>query len=80
LIPVGDCPRFVTVDTAISQRQTADYTVAAVWAITKEKDLLLLDRTRERIPAPDQIKLIRRLHEEWLPEYIGVEDVAAGSR
>jgi predicted phage terminase large subunit-like protein len=79
LIPVGDCRRFVTVDTAISQRQTADYTVAAVWATTKAKDLLLLDRTRDRIPAPEQIKLIRRLHEEWAPEFIGVEDVAAGS-
>jgi predicted phage terminase large subunit-like protein len=79
LIPIDECRRFITVDTAISQRHTADYTVAAVWAITKDKDLLLLDRTRDRIPAPEQIKLIRRLHEEWLPEFIGVEDVAAGS-
>ena len=62
-----------------SQRQSADYTVAAVWATTKEKDLLLLDRVRERIPAPQQVKLITRLHEEWAPEYVGVENVAAGS-
>ena len=39
----ADCSRFVTVDTALSLSDRSDYTVAATWAVTKERDLLLVD-------------------------------------
>ncbi len=75
-IPSNSCQRFITVDLAVSQKQSADYTVAAVWAVTKNQDLLLLDRIRRRIPGPDQIPLLRRLYDQWTPDSIGIEAVA----
>ena len=75
-VNVASCRRFVTVDLAVSQRKTADYTVASVWAVTKEHDLLLLHRIRKRIPAPAQVPLLRKLHDDWAPDTIGIEAVA----
>jgi len=76
VIPANSCRRFITVDLAVSEKQSADYTVAAVWAVTKNQDLLLLDRIRKRIPGPDQIPLLRRLYDQWAPDTIGIEAVA----
>ena len=76
VIPANSCRRFITVDLAVSEKQSADYTVAAVWAVTNNQDLLLLDRIRKRIPGPDQIPLLRRLYDQWAPDTIGIEAVA----
>lgn len=75
-VPVASCRRFITVDLAISQRQTADFTVASVWALSKQRDLILLDRFRGRIPGPEQVPMLKRLHQEWEPDFIGIESVA----
>ena len=48
----ADCSRFVTVDTALSLSDRSDYTVAATWAVTKERDLLLVDLERARTGDP----------------------------
>ena len=76
LLKPAECRRFITVDLAISQKQSADYTVASVWAVGPGKDLLLLDRIRDRIPGPGQVPMLRRLYEEWKPDTIGIESVA----
>jgi predicted phage terminase large subunit-like protein len=60
----------------VSQKQTADYTVVAVWGVTPNRDLLLLHRVRKRIAGPDQVPLLRKLYEEWKPDTIGIESVA----
>ena len=70
------CKHLITVDVAISKKETADYTVIAVWAITPEYELLLLDRFRERIDNPEQQKQISLWHYRWLPFRIDVESVA----
>jgi predicted phage terminase large subunit-like protein len=77
-VPKDECTRFVTVDTALARTETADWTVAAVWAQTKDGDLILLERYRQRISPLDQPRLLRRIHEEWRPRYIAVEQGTAG--
>jgi predicted phage terminase large subunit-like protein len=70
------CQVFATVDLAISQKTSADYTVAAMWAATPQHDLLLLERYRGRLDGPSQIELLKKLHREWAPDWIGIEAVA----
>jgi len=60
-----DCWKFLTVDLAASTRTSADYTVAAAWAITLSGDLLLLDGRRERVDPSGHFALVddlRRAH------------------
>ena len=45
----NSCSIFQTVDTAATEKETADYFVIATWAITPDRELLLLDIFRERI-------------------------------
>lgn len=73
---VTACRHFFTVDLAISQKQTADYSVIALWAITPEKELLLLDRLRERLDNPEQQQQIQLLYQRYHPSYILIENVA----
>lgn len=67
---------FATVDLAASAKETADYTVVSAWAVTKERDLILLDRERVRFEGPDQGPLIERMHGRLDFDWIGVEAVA----
>ena len=45
-VHISTCTLFQTVDVAISSKDTADYTVVATFALTKAKDLLVLDVQR----------------------------------
>lgn len=44
----GHCTTFQTVDVAMSEKETADWTVVATWQSTPDKDLLLMDVERRR--------------------------------
>ena len=68
-----DCFRFVTVDTALTLSDRSDYTVAATWAVTKDRDLLLLDLVRSRLETPDITPLLAQVNARWNPGYIGIE-------
>lgn len=76
------CKHFVTVDLAASKKTSADFTVFALWAMTPEHDLLLLDRTRERMESADHMQNLRnfytkhRFHTNVL--FIGVESATFG--
>jgi hypothetical protein len=59
VIPAAACQRFATVDLAASMSTRADYTVAAVWAVTDRRELLLLDLERARVEGPDHLALLR---------------------
>lgn len=71
-----DCWRCITVDPAVSEKQTADFFALGVWAITPDRDLVLLDVVHEHLAGPDQVPLIERLNERYQPNWIGVESVA----
>lgn len=70
------CQLFMTADLAISEKQTADYTVLCVWAITPDRELLLLNRLRDRLDNPSQQKAVIAYYHRYLPAYIQIESVA----
>ena len=67
------CWNFVTVDLAISSKQTADFTVFAVWSVTPTYDLLLLKLVRAHLDNPSQVKQLRSLHQEFPSAYFKIE-------
>lgn len=64
-----DCSRFITIDLATSTRTSADFTVAAAWAITLSGDVVLLDRVRARVPEIDHAAFLAPLRQRWLTPY-----------
>jgi predicted phage terminase large subunit-like protein len=74
--PVELTETFMTVDLAISTKQSADPTVMAVWGVDDSDRLFLLALERKRIPGPSQVRLLQRLDSEWHPKTILIEDVA----
>jgi predicted phage terminase large subunit-like protein len=67
------CKIFCTVDLAFKLKQISDYTVVSVWALTPNRDLLLLDVIRGRFESSHHPKLIYEAHKKYNPEYIGIE-------
>jgi len=72
----ADCWRFVSVDPAVSEKQTADFFALGVWAVTPSRDLILLEVVHDRIAGPDQPPLIERINERYQPSFVGIESVA----
>jgi predicted phage terminase large subunit-like protein len=64
-----DCLKFITIDLATSTKTSADYTVAAAWAIPVNGDLVLLDRVRARVAEADHFELVTPLRQRWLNPY-----------
>jgi len=64
-----DCTKFATIDLATSTRTSADWTVAAVWAIVPWGDLVLLDRVRTRVPEQGHFEVVTPLRQRWLGPY-----------
>lgn len=74
-----DCWRFLTVDLAGSRRTSADWTVAAAWALTGDRQLVLLGRVRERTAEADHWALVRPLAQRWATVEVGVEPTMMGT-
>jgi predicted phage terminase large subunit-like protein len=70
---IGDMSRFITVDLAASKRTSADWTVAAVWGITGNGRLILLDRRRARMTEEEHWSLVRPLCARWACPDVYVE-------
>ncbi len=68
-----DCWRFITGDLAASKKTSADWTVAAAWALTIDGDLVLLDRMRARVGEAHHFDLFRPLAERWQIDTIFLE-------
>lgn len=76
----GYCYRFVTCDPAFSDKETADYTVMALWGVTPWMDLLLLDLERVRFDMENIASVIRRYYELHHPTDVRVESKAYGAK
>lgn len=72
------CSIFQTVDTAATEKETADYFVIATWAVTPDRELLLLDIFRERIDTTKHNKVIRDYYLRYKPFLIGIEEKTFG--
>lgn len=76
---VGDMRRFITVDLAASTKTSADWTVAAVWGLTDDGLLLLLDQDRQRLEEANHFAMVRPLAERWATREVYVEKGFIGS-
>lgn len=70
--------KFTTVDVAASEKEQADYSVAATWVVTVDRDLLLWDLERVRFQGPDLMPWLRRIYYEQRPAIIGIERLGHG--
>lgn len=73
---IEKCQRFITADLAISEKQSADYSVFCMWAVTPDKDLLLIDRVRDHFDFPEQQKQISKMYQRYVPAMVIIESVA----
>jgi predicted phage terminase large subunit-like protein len=70
--------KYITIDLAISQRETADYFVCMVTGVTEDKKLYVVDYTRCRCLPKQQIDIIFETFEKHreLVKSVGIETVA----
>ncbi len=69
------CSIFGTMDLATSMKETSDYTVVIVFALTPDKDVLIMDIIRERFDGADHLNLIKDVQTRWNTLMIGIESV-----
>ena len=67
---------FVFIDPAISLMDGADYTATVIVHVDSDKNWYLEMAYRQRISAPDTVRWIFKIYEQFKPMRIGVEDVA----
>jgi predicted phage terminase large subunit-like protein len=60
------CYLMTTSDVAIKEKEAADYTVFATWAVTPENDVLLLDVVRGHWTSPKQKEQARLAYRAWV--------------
>lgn len=72
----NECLKFATVDLAITKNTKSDYTVIALWYLTRDSDLFLCEMYRDRLDNPEQIKLINDIWQKDKPDFFIVESVA----
>lgn len=72
------CRTFFTVDPAASKADTASYFVLSAWAVTRESDLLLVDRFRSRVETTEHLSILQEWYKIWAPDFIGVERATFG--
>lgn len=73
------CWRFITLDTAATVKTTSDYTCAAVFDVTPDREALLIDLIRVKIESAEHISFLRRLFETYDPRFIGIENRTFGT-
>jgi predicted phage terminase large subunit-like protein len=78
LIAASACTIFQSVDVAASERESADYSVISTWAVTPERELLLVDRERERFELLDVGGFVRRSYLKHKPSFVGIESFGYG--
>lgn len=74
-IEISELNLLFACDLAISTSEKADYTVIAVFASDKEKNLIVVDMIREKILPSKHIELIKELFQKYGPLQIGIETV-----
>ncbi len=82
LVPQKECWRFVTMDLALTNKTTSDYTVAAVWDVAPWLDpsrLILVHVERTRIEGAEHVDFAERLWKQYKPTFVGVEEAMQGS-
>lgn len=74
----GMCPRFQTVDVAISDRETADWTVVSTWAVTDRRELILIEVDRQHFEEQQIVAFLKRCSDRHGRPRMYVERFGAG--
>lgn len=77
-VDLNTCTIFQTVDMAISDRETADYTVLSTFAITQKKELLVLNVERRHFEEQEAIAFLARGNDSMGRPRMYVERFGAG--
>jgi predicted phage terminase large subunit-like protein len=77
-IEADKCSIFQTCDPAATEKEQSDYFVLSTWAVTPEKDLLLLDIFREKAETTKHEFIMKSQFELWHPTFQGVENKTFG--
>lgn len=72
----GNVYTFITVDLAVSKKQTADYTVLMVLQVDADGNIYAVDMRRGRFTPVETIQHLFELQRRWEPFDVGVEAVA----
>jgi len=72
IIYPSDGVKFATVDLAVSTKESADYTVMAIWSCVDGK-LMLLDLFRARMEGPDIIPTLKKFTNKYDLSFVGIE-------
>ncbi len=72
------CWIFQTCDPAATEKEKSDFFVLATWAVTPDKDLLLLDVFREKAETVKHKKILKSQFDRWQPKFQGVENRTFG--
>lgn len=76
------CVHFMTVDLAATVKTYSDWTVFSLWAVTQNRQLLLINRLRDRMESADHMDRLKkylaatRLHTKV--SFIGIENATYG--
>jgi predicted phage terminase large subunit-like protein len=71
--------RIISLDTANSAKELANFSVGTVWGI-KDGKAYLVDVWRARVDYPELKKKVRELHDRYQPEVVLIEDKASGTQ
>ncbi len=66
---------YIAVDLAISEKETADYSVFVVAGVDENKILHIVDVIRDRMDGREIVDLILNLQRTYDPELIGIEEM-----
>lgn len=66
---------YISADLAISEKETADYSVFVVGGVDENKTLHIRNVIRERLDGREIVDMIIGLHRAYSPELIGIEDM-----
>jgi predicted phage terminase large subunit-like protein len=73
-----DCLIFQTVDTAATEKTHSDYFVIGTWAMTPDRELLLLDIFREKAETTKHLELLTQYDLKFDPSFQGIENKTFG--
>jgi predicted phage terminase large subunit-like protein len=69
----GNCRIYATIDLAVSDKETADFTAAVIFKVTTENEILIYDIIRERFSGADHPALVEQIFNRWKPLSLGIE-------
>lgn len=73
------CKQFMTIDLAVTTKNSSDFTVAEVFAVTPDNELLLQAVHRVRMEGADHEKFVHGLRVRYPNAWIGVEKATYGT-